>query len=53
MAMSTMLYHENPPLRNETPGDLATMSPKPRRNSKVSEVCWIVALYHEIYMCIT
>lgn len=29
MAMSTMLYNENPPLRNEPPGDLATASPLP------------------------
>ena len=41
MAMSTMLYHENPPLRNEAPVDLATTSPMPGRNRKVSEVCWM------------
>ena len=42
MAMSTMLYHENPPLRNEAPVDLATTSPMPGRNGKVSEVCWMM-----------
>ncbi|KAM0711900.1 hypothetical protein Q7P35_001270 [Cladosporium inversicolor] len=31
MAMSTMLYNENPPLRNEPPVDLATTSPLPGR----------------------
>ena len=31
MAMSTMLYNENPPLRNEPPVDLATTSPMPGR----------------------
>jgi hypothetical protein len=42
--MSTMLYHENPPLRNEAPADLATTSPMPGRRSKVSELCWSFAL---------
>jgi hypothetical protein len=47
MAMSTMLYHENPPLRNEAPVDLATTSPMPGRSGKVSELGWIIAFYHE------
>lgn len=34
MAMSTMLYNENPPLRNEPPVDLATTSPMPGRAHK-------------------
>ena len=42
-----MLYHENPPLRNEAPVDLATTSPMPGRSGKVSELCWITAFYHE------
>jgi hypothetical protein len=42
--MSTMLYHENPPLRNEAPVDLATTSPMPGRSGKVSE---LIVLDHE------
>jgi hypothetical protein len=38
MAMSTMLYNENPPLRNEAPVDLATTSPLPGRAHEQS-VC--------------
>lgn len=37
MAMSTMLHHENPPLRNESPVDLATTSPVPGRSGEVSD----------------
>jgi hypothetical protein len=36
--MSTMLYNENPPLRNEAPVDLATTSPLPGRTHEQS-VC--------------
>jgi hypothetical protein len=31
MAMSTMLYNENPPLRNELPVNLSATSPLPGR----------------------
>jgi len=53
MAMSTMLYHENPPLRNEAPVDPATTSPMPGRSGQVSEVYRTISLYHDIYMDIT
>ena len=45
MAMSTMLHHENPPLRNEAPVDLATTSPMP--GPKVKMKCTHVVVIDE------
>jgi hypothetical protein len=48
MAMSTMLHHENPPLRNKAPVDLATTSPMPGRNGKM-RCTHVVVIDEEIH----
>jgi hypothetical protein len=50
MAMSTMLYHENPPLRNEAPVDLATRSPMPGLSGKVSELLRCCVIPRQIHL---